>query len=404
MTTTLQLGTSKLLRLDDGHENVGHESGELVSCRIEVAEQTAAALREPLGLPPLATCVLPEDRFAVAVAAGTPHAAEIVAGILTALAGIGVEREQVAIVSADAADTKHLLTTLPEEAAGGVCFETHDPSDDGNLCFAGATHAERPLMFNRRLVEAEVVLPVSCAEIAADASVFSGLFPAFSDKLSQQRLLAAAGSKSRDQTLRTEADEAGWMLGVMIVVQIVPGCAGETDRVLAGTVGEVAAEAASVVERHEQEPVTTPVDLVIATLTGDERQQNWLNVGKALASAARVAAPAAAVALCTELTEELPEPIAELLSRGEYDLLLREMAGDEIPEAAAVGRLIEALERGPVYLLSELDPEWVEDIGLAPIAGEAELQRLIKSRPNFAVLEGAQHLAARLPSARSLEP
>jgi hypothetical protein len=51
-----------------------------------------------------------------------------------------------------------------------------------------------------------------------------------------------------------------------------------------------------------------------------------------------------------------------------------------------------ALQRGPVYLLSQLPAELVERLGLAPIASEAELARLVKSYQRPLVLEDAHRL------------
>ena len=50
-----------------------------------------------------------------------------------------------------------------------------------------------------------------------------------------------------------------------------------------------------------------------------------------------------------------------------------------------------ALQRGPVYFLSQLDAETVEDMGLAPMADVAELTRLASRHDSVIVLPDSQH-------------
>jgi hypothetical protein len=53
--------------------------------------------------------------------------------------------------------------------------------------------------------------------------------------------------------------------------------------------------------------------------------------------------------------------------------------------------LARAVERGPVYLLSQLEDETIEDLGLAPVADIDEIIRLAGRHESCIVLEDAQH-------------
>jgi hypothetical protein len=50
-----------------------------------------------------------------------------------------------------------------------------------------------------------------------------------------------------------------------------------------------------------------------------------------------------------------------------------------------------ALQRGPVYFLSRLDDETVEDLGFAPVESVDELARLAGRHESCIVIDDSQH-------------
>ena len=58
--------------------------------------------------------------------------------------------------------------------------------------------------------------------------------------------------------------------------------------------------------------------------------------------------------------------------------------------------LARALQRGPVYFLSQLDDETVEDLGLAPVASIDEIVRLAERHESFVVVEDSQNAVVTL--------
>jgi hypothetical protein len=60
-------------------------------------------------------------------------------------------------------------------------------------------------------------------------------------------------------------------------------------------------------------------------------------------------------------------------------------------DAQSAALLAELLEKKRVYLLSELDEETVEELGLAHVAGEEEIARLSRHHRSCILLADAQY-------------
>ncbi len=397
-TTVLHIGEGKRLLIGDA----SHLEGPAVPS-LPVVEQAKQALLGPLEFPPLEACLVDGDHVALAVSEGVPYVDQVVAGAIAALLESGIVASNIAVVSQDKRDQAYLCNALPSPQQEGVKFEWHDPEDQEGLCYAGATQAEQPLLLNRWLVEAEVAIPVSCCRATTGdlaTGPLEGLFPAFSDTATRARLAAADYvSPDHEQRFASEAEEAGWMLGATIAMQVSPDLDGTADRILAGPPEVLAKELGPRVQNTWKHRYTEQVDLVVATLTTDPRQQSWTQIARALNHVDALLNAGGAVALCTDMSEELEPALASVLSSGDVDQALADLEGDASEDAAIVRQLLSATERGPVYLMSRLSDDWVEDIGWAPLAGQSELDRLIQQRPRLAVVEGAQHAVVQFSPA-----
>ena len=65
--------------------------------------------------------------------------------------------------------------------------------------------------------------------------------------------------------------------------------------------------------------------------------------------------------------------------------------------------LVQALDQGPVYLLSDLNPEMVEDLGIAPVGNIVEFARLASRHESCIVLPDAHHVVAAVSSSEDFE-
>ncbi|MEQ8846511.1 lactate racemase domain-containing protein [Botrimarina sp.] len=372
-----------------------------------VARLAVDALADPLGLPPLARCVTPDDRVAIAVGHGTPAAAPLVAGVIASLAAAGIDRSRIHVVAANAGDSKPLAEALADAAAAGVRVEAHDPANEEALCFAGLAKGDRPLLVNRTLFEADLVLPVSAEPTTGDSGgladtaggAYDGLFPDFFDQSTIDRFRkvrtvhdADLGGGRRLAARRAEADQAGWIIGAPFVVRVVPGPGGGVAAVVAGEADQVGRHANDAASRAWRTPLAEPADVVLAVVTGGPDQQTWEAVGRALESAERLVRSGGVIAVWSELEEPIGPELARLAEADDPVSVASDLSAESGPAALAAWRVMQAVERGPVFLRSRLSPDAVEPLGIAPVESEEQMLRMAGRFGDCVLLEDAQHV------------
>ncbi len=394
---------ARILECDGGAVRLTNEAGGASStvedgnsCPADVVAAVARALAEPLEYPPLAAGIVPGDRVAVAVDSDVPCVASVVRGAVEALQAAGVELCDIAIVTTDAG-TCQLCRDELGQTDGGLQFAVHDPTDDNNLCLVGTTKRGEPLLVNRTIYDADVVLPIGCARLGID-SAYDSLFPRFSnDKaLDEYRTPAQHDALVNRYRKRNEADEAGWLIGVPMTVQVIPGSGATVESVLAGEPQAVARRCEALCRQRWLLSSPQRVSLLVATVTGGAATQTWANVGGALATAEHVLAEGGAVAICSNLEEPPGESLGRLVGSLDLDATLRRIWHDHGADAWPAWHLARALQRGPVYFLSQLNSETVEDLGLAPVDSVDDLVRLAGRHDSFMVVDDSQHAVVKV--------
>lgn len=368
---------------------------------IDVAKAAAAALKSPLGFPPISQALVPGDRVGIALGEGVREVADVVRGVVAALEWAGASRESIVVVTGSVAEADELRPQLDDLTSTGCLVVGHVATDDEVLCYLAAVDDE-PLLISRQLFEADLVIPVGCARspLVRDArGPYESVFPRFSDTLTQKCFAQADAldSPTASGIRRKKTDQAGWLLGAPLVMLVVPRRGGGVARVLAGAPSDVERAVQDICCEQWNYEVEQPASLVVATLGGAADEQTWDNVARALFAAGKVAdMDQSAVALCTALNSPPGETLRKLIATGgdlEHAALLRNSQSED---AGAAWEIYKALCRGPVYFMSRLDDEVVEDIGMTPIAELAELARLAQRSSSCVVLNEVQHAATTL--------
>jgi nickel-dependent lactate racemase len=353
-----------------------------------------SALASPLDYPPLAESVVPGDRVAIAVDAAVPQVVDVVRGAVEALASSGVDRDAMVIVAASSELAAACRGEFAGNGAGGVQVVLHDPDDEKNLCFVGLSRRREPVVVNRAIFDADLVLSIGCARLHGGA--YDAIYPRFSatSAIERRREPSAIDSPNASKTGQRESLDAGRLIGVGIGIQVVPGQGDSVAHAVAGEPESVAKTANRLHRRQWSQRSSRRVSLVIATVTGGPLAQTWNSVADALVAAERLTDDDGAVAICTNLDRPLGESLGQLIGQSNAERVGRKVYHDRAEDSWAAWQLVRALARGPVYLLSQLDADVVEEIGVAPVQDIDELVRLAGRHESCIVLDDAQHAIA----------
>jgi nickel-dependent lactate racemase len=401
MRATLRYGADSSVRLElrDGSvlAECGAPRGEPLD---DPAGATARALAEPLDFPPLWQSTTPADRVALALGPGVPHAGEIVAAGLGSLMEAGVQPDGLTVLRTRAHAAAGLGDPRPwlsDDLIAQISLVTHQPDDRTELAYLASTEAGDPILLNRALTDADVVLPIGCfhtRSAAGDYGLHSAVYPTFADERTIQRFRSPSALDARGRPKRRPTqvvEEVGWLLGVNQMVQVVPGPGDEILHVLSGQTAAVGRRARELYEAAWRDSVPRRASLVVAAVEGGPNQQTWENLGRALTAAGTLVQEGGAIAVCCDLADE-PGPAVQQLAANRLRRDWMQWVGRERPvDALPATVLAQALDRARVYLLSRLDPSLVEDLEIAPIAGADELVRLAARHESCILLSNAPH-------------
>lgn len=364
----------------------------------EVAAAVVRALEEPLEYPALAAGIVPGDQVAVAVDGTMPCLASVVRGAVTALRQAGVEAADISFVTTDARTVDRCRAELAVIAAE-VKFVVHNPADENDLCLVGTTKRGEPLLVNRTIFDADVVLPIGCARVN-EHDAYESLFPRFSNAETINRYrMPSHHEKASPNGRMNEADEAGWMIGVPMTVQVIPGSGGTVAEVIAGEPQAVARRCRKLCRERWYLHSPQRVSLLVLSISGGAESQTWASVGRALSGTAELVAEGGAVVICSNLSEPPGHSLGRLIGNPDLDMAARKILHDHDPDSWPAWYLAQALRRGPVYLLSQLGEETVEDLGLAPVENVEDLERLVGRHESFALVNDAQHVVVAIVEA-----
>jgi hypothetical protein len=185
---------------------------------------------------------------------------------------------------------------------------------------------------------------------------------------------------------RSEVEEAGWLIGAPLVMEVVPGPHGEVTHVVAGEPGAVDRTARDWCRDLWSATVAQSASLVIATLDDGRSMQSWENVARAVAAAGRVLQDDGALAICCPRLET-PSKSLKRLAAADPAGALRQLRQDTERDTWSAWQLALARMRGPVYLLGGLEAEATEELGLAPVNDYSELARLASRHESCILLE-----------------
>jgi nickel-dependent lactate racemase len=396
MARELNYGTGATVRIDVP------EAAVIANCpapRGEPLDDPVAAvavgLLDPLDFPPVSQATVPGDQIVLAVDRAVPQAAAVVAGVVHALLEGHTQASDIMIVSTDP-DAARLTSLLADDVRAQIRVITHDPRDADAIGFLANSQEGKEIRFNRALLEADVVLPIGTLRLDEGFSYFginSGLFPTFSDAETIDRFRSPGTTSSEVHQRRRleEAEEAAWQLGSQFTLQVTPGPGDSILHVLAGDARSVAKRGRELCEAAWRHQSPTRAELVVASIEGGPEHQTWDNFSRALFSASRAVRDGGAIVLCTELSCPPGPALQRLKSDASDDQLMHALKRERSDDALAAALLVTERLRAHVYLLSNLEREDVEELGLGFVSSADDVERLSRQFASCILLGNAQH-------------
>jgi len=381
----------------------------------DVAAATRAAWEAPLDFPPLRQAIVPGDRVVLALGPSVAQAAELVAVIVPLLCEAAVEPGDITVLrTIDEAETPDPRSRLSAEHSN-VQLAVHNPSEQDELGFLAADEHGEPIYVNRRLCDADVVIPIGCVRperpLHANGHRQNGkaglwndtLYPTFADSKTTKRLAINGVPLTAGQAAQRhkQVDHLAWLLGIQATIQVVPASGDAALRVLAGSPDAVFHAGRELCRSQWQPEIPRRAKLVIAGMSGSRPQQTWENVHRALEAAIELVEDGGAIVLCTELESPPGRALKQLAESADAETTQARLRKDRSADAAVARLLAEALDRVTVYLFSRLDEEAVTSLGLAHVARPEEINRLASHYDSCIVVADAQFVRPTMASERT---
>lgn len=366
----------------------------------QLAAAVGNALREPIGFPSLDTAVIPGDSVVFALDPSVPQLPEIVLAAAAWFAERGASLSNLSAVVAFPGDSAaERIRQHLEHAGMSIEVQAHDADDSEQIAYLAANEASDAIYLNRKLVDADVVIPITCARLdsSLDGLGTFSVFPLLSNRKTRGRFYAFEKLREEEKRheLRKWSEQAGWWLGILASLQVIPGVQGGLQSILCGAT-ESLHEATQLAMADAWTPPDQLADVVIALVDGPDYQQSWFSIARAIFSASRLARPGGSIVVCSELntpagnglkklrqTDKSAEEISRWLSNSDYD------------DAIAASVVLEATTDNHVYLASGLRKDTVESLRMGIVSSQEELGRLVRSLDSCIIIESAQYAGCR---------
>jgi nickel-dependent lactate racemase len=358
----------------------------------------AEALTTPLDFPSLDQTLVPDDRLALVVDPQLPALIEVVAATLEWFCARGTPATHIRVVLAGDGqwEAASVAQAIQQQSRIAVEVERHDCDDSEQLAYVAANDASDPIYLNRTVVDADVVIPISCARSPSALDYFGpfGLFPLLSNRTTRGEFysLPRLEDVMWRGKLQAWADQAAWWVGVMVGVEVIPASHDGVAKILAGQLQPLEEAAQSSMSEVWHASTAADSDLVIALLDGCASTQSWLSVARAIFAAQRWVSPQGSIVIGSQLQAAIGKGLGRLRNPHQSpEAIAKKLASDPSDDAIAAAVILQAISSHHVYLISELRSDALESLGLGAINDPEQLTRLVMQHASCTLVEAAQH-------------
>jgi nickel-dependent lactate racemase len=366
---------------------------------VDPVAAVVAALEQPLEYPPLSLTTTPGDRIVVALGSGLPQVAQVTAGVVQTIMAAGIDADGITILRPEAdaaAGTENPCRLIAPNVVERLRLLTHDPTDRRSLAYLAASEGGEPILLNRLLTDADIVLPVGCMQcehLSGYFGIHTTIYPEFSDQRTQGRFRKHDRyiGNGHHRELQKEVNHVAWLLGVNFSLQLVPAAGDGVLHALAGQSDVVRRRCRELYRDAWSRPIAHRANLVVAAIEGGPSQQTWENLGRVLENAARLVEDDGAIAVCCDLATPPGPAVQRLVGEPSREAAVRQIRRENPRDALPALQLARALDSCRIYLLSRLDSGLIEDLEMIPVEEPSDLVRLVQRNSSCLVLADAVH-------------
>ncbi len=357
-----------------------------VSVDLMGEEEVHRALDNPIGSPPLREIVKPGEKIAIITSDITrpmPTYA-VMPALLDELYAAGVKAADITLVFALGSHRAH-TEEEKEKLAGERAYQEircidGDPSDCVHM---GETAHGTPVDIVRVVAEADRRICLGNIEYHYFAGYSGGakaIMPGVSTREAIQAnhsmmvdSLACAGNIETNP-LRKDIEEAAAICGVDFILNVVLNEHKKVIRAVAGDVTQAHREGCAFLDTLYQKKIPRRADIVLVSQGGAPKDLNLYQTQKALDNAKHAVKDGGTVILIGSCKEGLGEKTFEewmLEAKEPGELIDRVQKNFKLGghKAAAIAMVLEHAE---IYLVSELEPDLVQDIFMKPYSSVQE--------------------------------
>jgi hypothetical protein len=359
-------------------------------------EETAAAVRDalehPLDFPPFRQMVVPGDRVAIALDASLTGVGPVLQVLDEILRQAGVEGRDVTVVATPEGHAG-VAGSLPPSMA----LETHDPGDAKRLAYLATTKEGRRIYLNRRLTDADVVIPVG--RLGYDPTLgyrgpWGVIFPSLSNHETRasyrRRIPEDPPGRVFPPPRLDESFEVNWLLGTRFHLGLVPGVAGPAE-IAAGLAESVRDRGIEAIDRLWCFQPPARADCVVVGIGASGRHAGIDELVEGLATGSRLVRQGGKIVALSRARGSIGPSLQRLIEAGETENAAAALRGHESDADSVAGRrLAQVLAWADVYLLGELDRQIVEDLSMIPLDHVDDARRLVARSPSCMLVSQAE--------------
>lgn len=374
------------------------------------------ALQNPIGMPRLREIVHPGETVAIVTSDVTRPMPtyKVMPALLDELYAAGVRREDITLVFALGSHRRQSDEEKRRLAGERAWNEIRCVDSDPDDCVSfGTTSKGTPVDITRVVAEADRRICLGNIEYHYFAGYSGGakaIMPGASTRAAIQAnhsrmvLPEAKAGALETNPLRMDIEEAGAMVGIDFIVNVVLSEHKEILKAVAGDVTKAHREGCKFLDTLYRKPLKEAADIVLVSQGGAPKDLNLYQTQKALDNAKHAVKDGGVIILIGSCKEGLGErTFEEWMTSAPTAHSLIERIGREFKlgghKAAAIAMV---LERAEVDLVSELDDDFVRSLFLVPqpsaqVALDRAFEKLGKNATVLAMPYGGSTLPTVQP-------